>query len=224
MVLVCAGLDSHAALVLMEYMRKLTGEQRTVVCSIHQPRQAIWEMFHKVEVLSEGHLMYFGSTTGAVAWFGRDLGYCYNPTQDGTPSDWLLDLVSIGFGRAGGHSEGMSSLAEVGAAAERFRLEALPGRMTSSGALAKQASEVNGSAGGVAQLRLNRGTACNTSCLRTSRITLKMNVSAMSGTGLFGPVCWSSCPPVNISPIRRVPQGPYPSFIFIAVEVGFVSP
>jgi ABC-type multidrug transport system ATPase subunit len=143
-----AGLDSHAALVLMEFMRKLTSEQRTVICSIHQPRQAIWEMFHKVEVLSEGHLMYFGSTSGAVAWFNADLGYCYNPTQDGTPSDWLLDLVSIGFGRAGGHSEGMSSLKEVEAAAAQFRTENLPGNSTSSGCVEKCSSDSCDPAGG----------------------------------------------------------------------------
>ncbi len=85
--------------------------------------------------------MYFGSTSGTIAWFNVDLGYCYNPAQDGTPSDWLLDLVSIGFGRAGSHSEGMSSLAEVEAAAARFRTEALPGKTTCSRPSAKDCAE-----------------------------------------------------------------------------------
>jgi ABC-type multidrug transport system ATPase subunit len=58
--LLFVGLDSHAALVVMEHLRGLCAEGRTVICSIHQPRQAIWDMFDVVEVLSEGRLMYFG--------------------------------------------------------------------------------------------------------------------------------------------------------------------
>ena len=56
------GLDSNAALIVMECMGALAAQQRIVVASIHQPRAAIWELFDKAQVLSEGHMLYFGPT------------------------------------------------------------------------------------------------------------------------------------------------------------------
>eukprot|EP00884_Botryococcus_braunii_P010510 jgi/Botrbrau1/19460/Bobra.0338s0080.1 len=123
-----SGLDSHAALVLMKHMRGLAGKQRTLICSIHQPRQAIWDMFDKLEVLSEGFLLYFGRTSEAVHWF-QCLGFQYAEAQ-GAVSDWLLDLVSVGFHDSmGSEGLGLSSLEDVQAAAQRFASDVLPSNM-----------------------------------------------------------------------------------------------
>ena len=46
------GLDSFAALNIMEHMSSLAAMGHTIVASIHQPRTAIWDMFHKVWQLS----------------------------------------------------------------------------------------------------------------------------------------------------------------------------
>eukprot|EP00884_Botryococcus_braunii_P015944 jgi/Botrbrau1/3032/Bobra.0070s0028.1 len=138
-----SGLDSHAALVLMRYMGRLAGLKRTIICSIHQPRQSIWDLFHKLELLSEGYLLYFGVPKGAVPWFSDTLGYSYRPTRDGTASDWLLDLVSIGFEHGGPkrdpmdspsesqspkreRSRGMTSIVAVREAAETFKEHGYP--------------------------------------------------------------------------------------------------
>lgn len=51
----CAGLDSHAALSVIKYLISLTSLGHTVACSIHQPRQEIFNAFHKVVILSEGY-------------------------------------------------------------------------------------------------------------------------------------------------------------------------
>lgn len=53
----------------------------------------------QVIVLSEGHQLYFGVPDEAVDWFGNSLGYTYSPGQDGAVSDWLMDLVSVGFSK-----------------------------------------------------------------------------------------------------------------------------
>ena len=42
------GLDSFAALNVMEHMSSLANLGHTVIASIHQPRSAIWDMFDKV--------------------------------------------------------------------------------------------------------------------------------------------------------------------------------
>ena len=43
-----AGLDSHAALAVMNHLIHLTDYGLTIVASIHQPRQEIYEAFDKV--------------------------------------------------------------------------------------------------------------------------------------------------------------------------------
>ena len=48
-------------------MGLLAKSQRIVIASIHQPRAAIWELFNKAQVLSEGHMLYFGPTDKARA-------------------------------------------------------------------------------------------------------------------------------------------------------------
>ena len=42
------GLDSFAALNIMDHMSCLAAMGHTIVASVHQPRTAIWDMFHKV--------------------------------------------------------------------------------------------------------------------------------------------------------------------------------
>lgn len=43
------GLDSFAARSVMGYLQEITtANQQTVIATIHQPRSAIWEMFHTV--------------------------------------------------------------------------------------------------------------------------------------------------------------------------------
>lgn len=61
-----------------------------VVCTIHQPRAAIWTLFDKVTVLSAGHQMYFGDTYGAERWFAESLGYYRH--QSTSPVDFIMDL------------------------------------------------------------------------------------------------------------------------------------
>lgn len=53
----------------------------------------------QVTVLSEGYTLYFGAPSQAVDWFSGNLGYSYQPQQDGAVSDWLMDAVSVGFSK-----------------------------------------------------------------------------------------------------------------------------
>ena len=43
------GLDSFAALNVISYLKQMAvEEQQVVICTIHQPRSAIWTMFDTV--------------------------------------------------------------------------------------------------------------------------------------------------------------------------------
>eukprot|EP00884_Botryococcus_braunii_P015155 jgi/Botrbrau1/23640/Bobra.55_2s0027.1 len=92
-----SGLDSHAALVLMEHLKGLALGGRTLLCSIHQPRHHIWEMFDSMALISEGYLIYFGPPTQAVPWFREEHGLEFDAHTCGASSDWLLDQVSVHF-------------------------------------------------------------------------------------------------------------------------------
>ena len=56
----------------------------------------------QVVVLSEGVQLYGADPPGAVAWFAHGLHYPYEPAADGAPSDWLMDLVNVGFAKPNG--------------------------------------------------------------------------------------------------------------------------
>jgi ATP-binding cassette, subfamily G (WHITE), member 2 len=43
-----SGLDGFAALVVMRLMKKFCQRGMMIICTIHQPRPAIWSLFEKV--------------------------------------------------------------------------------------------------------------------------------------------------------------------------------
>ncbi|BDA40680.1 ABC transporter G family member 22 [Coccomyxa sp. Obi] len=119
-----SGLDANAALVVMQCMYRLAGQQRIVISSIHQPRASIWDLFTKVQVLSEGRMLYFGPTCQVTQWFTDKLGYEYDPVVHGNTSEWLSDLISISFSHGPSFfKRSMRSLKDVETAAARFAKE-----------------------------------------------------------------------------------------------------
>ena len=114
-----SGLDAAAALGVARCAARLAAEGHAVVASIHQPRREIWCLFHGIVVLAEGRQLYAGATQGAVPWFSGALGYAPPSARKlaCSESDWLLDLVSIGF-CVGSGGEAASPEAEAEAAAK----------------------------------------------------------------------------------------------------------
>jgi hypothetical protein len=51
----------------------------------------------QVVLLSSGRMMYSGVREGLVPWFVEGCGYPYDPAMHGLASDWVMDLVNIGF-------------------------------------------------------------------------------------------------------------------------------
>lgn len=90
-----SGLDSKMAEDVMEILFTMARrQQRTVICSIHQPSFRIFSRFHKVLLLAQGRALYFGDTGGAQAFFagmamGLDLGPRDNPAD--VYMRWLQD-------------------------------------------------------------------------------------------------------------------------------------
>eukprot|EP00123_Amoebidium_parasiticum_P011336 comp20656_c0_seq1/m.26804 comp20656_c0_seq1/g.26804 ORF comp20656_c0_seq1/g.26804 comp20656_c0_seq1/m.26804 type:complete len:826 (-) comp20656_c0_seq1:144-2621(-) len=85
------NLDSYAALKVMQTVKNLCQNGHTVVCSIHQPRSNIYDMFDFLLVLESGRPLYFGGAQGAVGYFrerlGRECPMFHNP------ADFMLDML-----------------------------------------------------------------------------------------------------------------------------------
>eukprot|EP00884_Botryococcus_braunii_P017815 jgi/Botrbrau1/4717/Bobra.0218s0033.2 len=153
-----SGLDSFAALNVMDHLSQLAGMGHTIIASIHQPREGIWNMFHKVAVLSEGNQLYFGDPSRAISWFQDELGYQYVAERDGAPSDWLIDLVAVGFTKPKEFAErSMTTRDEVLDAAAKW--QAWRDKRTEEGALIRSIFGSDLSAGNLAKLDTGNPTS-----------------------------------------------------------------
>nr|QNH67904.1 ATP-binding cassette transporter subfamily G-like protein 5 [Brachionus rotundiformis] len=79
-----SGLDSSMAQTLVESMRRLADQGKTVICTIHQPSSQIFEMFDTLILLAEGRLAYLGPNSLAPDYFsglGYPVPYLYNPAD-----------------------------------------------------------------------------------------------------------------------------------------------
>nr|AWC08637.1 brown [Nilaparvata lugens] len=64
------GLDSYNASTVVEKLRQLAVQGRTVICSIHQPASGLFELFHNVVLLvGGGRLAYQGESKAALDYF-----------------------------------------------------------------------------------------------------------------------------------------------------------
>ncbi|CAE8734382.1 unnamed protein product [Polarella glacialis] len=92
-----SGLDAFSALCVMESIRAMARHGHAVACTIHQPRQAILDMFDKVAFLAAGRLVYLGPPTGVKDWL-LDSGL-WDPERAITASvtDIVLDCITVGF-------------------------------------------------------------------------------------------------------------------------------
>ena len=64
-----SGLDSFLALTVVESMKNIAEQGKTIICTIHQPSSEIFEMFDRLCLLAEGRLAYFGDLNKAYDFF-----------------------------------------------------------------------------------------------------------------------------------------------------------
>ncbi|CAF0721906.1 unnamed protein product [Adineta steineri] len=79
-----SGLDSSMAFIVVQAMRKLADQGKTIICTIHQPSSEIFFLFDRLYLLAEGRVGYFGSLEKAPAFFrqfGLEIPRNYNPAD-----------------------------------------------------------------------------------------------------------------------------------------------
>ena len=66
-----SGLDSFMALAIIECLKNLARQGKTIICTIHQPSSDIFQMFDKLYLLAEGRLAFHGNLNDAKQFFDR---------------------------------------------------------------------------------------------------------------------------------------------------------
>eukprot|EP00127_Corallochytrium_limacisporum_P001713 Clim_evm50s77 gene=Clim_evmTU50s77 len=86
-----SGLDATTAMIIAKSLRKLAHkQQRTIICSIHQPSSQLFHLFDRVFLMSEGRAVFDGPVDQVVPYLkkqGFDCPLNFNP------ADFIMDLL-----------------------------------------------------------------------------------------------------------------------------------
>ena len=89
---VTTGLDAATAFQLVTTLKSLAVKGRTIICTIHQPRSEIWNLFDSVLLLAGGSALYSGIAAQCLSYFGGH-GYVLPPFVN--PAEFLIDLAAV---------------------------------------------------------------------------------------------------------------------------------
>ncbi|GLU19315.1 hypothetical protein SLE2022_355720 [Rubroshorea leprosula] len=89
-----SGLDSASAFFVIQTLRNIAREGRTVVSSIHQPSSEVFALFDDLFLLSGGETVYFGEAKMAVEFFAEAGFPC---PKRRNPSDHFLRCINSDF-------------------------------------------------------------------------------------------------------------------------------
>lgn len=88
------GLDSYSAQAVMTTMKKLANAGTIIICTIHQPSQAIFEQLDQVTFLADGRLAYSGTPKKSVEFF-QSIGLeAPAQTNNTNPACYLMSALS----------------------------------------------------------------------------------------------------------------------------------
>ena len=88
-----SGLDAFTASSIIEVLRGLAEEGRTLVFTVHQSRSDLFQYFHNVLLLARGgHSVYSGRGSSMLSHFAS-LGFDCPTTTN--PADFALDLITV---------------------------------------------------------------------------------------------------------------------------------
>ncbi|CAB4418467.1 unnamed protein product [Rhizophagus irregularis] len=87
-----SGLDSSLALEITKILKEFAVKQKkTIIMVVHQPSSQVFEIFDKLMVMADGHMVYFGERAGAVDYLA-DQGYKCPPNIN--PANYALELLN----------------------------------------------------------------------------------------------------------------------------------
>lgn len=87
-----SGLDSFMAMTIVESMKSLALQGKTIICTIHQPSSEIFQNFDNLYLMAEGRLAYSGALTSASDFF-FNLGH--KCPENYNPADFYINKLAI---------------------------------------------------------------------------------------------------------------------------------
>ncbi|CAG5928594.1 unnamed protein product [Menidia menidia] len=85
------GLDASTANSVLLLLKRMAGQGRTIIMSIHQPRYSIYRLFDTLTLLVGGKMVYHGPAPKALDYFAS-IGYPCEPHNN--PADFFLDVIN----------------------------------------------------------------------------------------------------------------------------------
>ena len=85
------GLDSATAFNVIQLLRNLAMQGRTIISTIHQPSSAIYKSFDKLILICEGNVIYQGESAKAIDFF-KGVGFSCGLHEN--PSDYFMKLMN----------------------------------------------------------------------------------------------------------------------------------
>jgi ABC-type multidrug transport system ATPase subunit len=87
-----SGLDEVTAASCMRLLRDLAHEDRTIICTIHQPSAAMFDLFDNMYLLAQGQCVFQGSPKTLVPFLSSQNFTCpkYN-----NPADYIIELCDF---------------------------------------------------------------------------------------------------------------------------------
>ncbi|OIW08808.1 hypothetical protein TanjilG_16389 [Lupinus angustifolius] len=89
-----SGLDSASAYFVVQTLRNIAHDGKTVISSIHQPSSEVFALFDDLFLLSGGQTIYFGAAEKALEFFAKAGFPC--PSRR-NPSDHFLRCINSDF-------------------------------------------------------------------------------------------------------------------------------
>jgi ABC-type multidrug transport system ATPase subunit len=91
-----SGLTSREAMVTMRALSRVCMSGRAVICTIHQPSAAVFEIFQRLLMLRRGgQVTYFGPISGLQTYFEAVPGVRPLPAGQ-NPATWMLEIQGAG--------------------------------------------------------------------------------------------------------------------------------
>ena len=88
-----SGLDNVSTMNCLKILKKLSKQNRTLICTIHQPSASMFQLFDNVYVLAQGRCVYYGDTQRIVEFLSSINISCpiyYNPAD---LSKWVVIIA-----------------------------------------------------------------------------------------------------------------------------------
>ncbi|KAL8129356.1 hypothetical protein V2J09_018511 [Rumex salicifolius] len=108
-----SGLDSAASFFVVQILRNVARDQRTVISSIHQPSSEVFALFDDLFLLSGGEAVYFGEAKKGIEFFAEAGFPC--PSRR-NPSDHFLRCINSDFDKVTATLEGSFGRRQIGKA------------------------------------------------------------------------------------------------------------